>query len=625
MSTTIERTPPMVPSLILRYAWKRWAEATRRAGLPKQAAHLGILAFGLLAFGPLLAARTAPGLALLVALVGGRRVWRTRAGLDVRVGLHGSPRHLTALTALGVLVPLLLIGLGRPVLAALLALGAIEYLGRPPKGTPTASWWAHANIGKALVASRICSSPGKDSDGVVLLPKIGYRGKPVRIPDVGMQVTIRLPQGNVWTQAVSKHDTLASAMRLPIQRLHLEHNDEHDACDLTITVLDPQAKSTTVAVLPEQTVWADGVPIGPDRMGRPVVLQTVGAHTAFCAQTGAGKTRLAAYGLAHALLDPTVYLFVIDGKHDLEDYPVGHLCQSFVGGATHASARQVEEVFLTLERVSAHRGTQGREHAPILVIIDEWARIRSAANRHDPALAKRLDSLLIELAATVRSRGISIWVLAQRGTAEFIPTDLRANLAQRCVGQTYEEAEVRYILDRTPEVLPSRPGQFLFGSDRHTAALAQVPMFDDAAFAEVIKRATVLRQDMPLPPIEDAGVDLVKAAVPVPRSPLEVAVHEVLQDGPRSASDLFLDLPEWLRTTSVRTLGKALQMVDGVESGWSGSTRVWRRVTSVDALSDVGDTPQTEVTDIRDRLSHAQTPPQPDVTSVTSDLAVEDF
>lgn len=554
------RPPPLVPSVLIRMGIRRWYEqAISRGGFPSVLMQAGIFYLVLVNAGPFIFDSLSLALLFLLLGVGGRRVWRTYKGLDPAVGRFDSARQLACLTLFGFTVGTMLREVGWAWVACLLIVGIMEMLTRPPKGVSTAAWWSHERMARALISAKILSSPGRDSEGKELLPKLRFLGRP-QTSDIGVSQTYELPEGITWEQVMNKHAALASAMRLPIQRLHIEHDDDQPACAVTITVLNPLPTGMRAADIPESTVWEDGIPIGPDRLGQPVIMQTVGAHTLFVAQTGAGKTCLGRYGAAWGTLDPNLSIFMMDGKDDLDDWrPMQHLCEQFVGGATHASAKAAEQMLLRIERISAERGTEGRGHAPILVVIDEWKRIRDAAYRHDPSLAKRLDSLIVELAATVRSRNISMWVFAQRGTEGFIPTDLRANLTQRIVGMTYEVSEVRYVLDKTPAVLPAKRGQFLFGSDRMNATLAMVPHFDDEDFKRTISRAALLRRSVDRPVLE-------AVSTPSPLAPpdsLDWAVLDALSDGPLQASRLFLDLPERVRPSSPVALGKHLHKMQG--------------------------------------------------------------
>lgn len=631
------RGPVLLPSVLLWSGILRWWWWARSRGFGTVIVQLALFALFLINVGPWLFYHAITVVVALIFIVGARRTYRVAKGRDTGLGRFQAPRQLGALTLGGALVASLLRLLENgwtSLLGLLIGLLVLEFLATP--GVPrsvVAPWWSHERMAKALVAARILSSPGKDAEGFDLLPTLRYRGRPHETEAGGIEVTFDLPEGATWQQAVSKHAALASAMRLPVERLHLEHQEDDPACAISITVLPPQSKHARPAQFPDRTVWADGLELGPDRLGRSVPVRTVKAHSAFVGQTGSGKTCLGRWAASHALLDPTVRIFCIDGKDDLTDWrPMEPMCEMFVGGATRESIKRVKELLLVIERIGDERGrTSSQNHAPILVVIDEWHRIREAARRHDPALAKELDSLISELAATARSRNISIWLFTQRGTAEYIPTDLRANLIQRFVGMTYEESEVRYILDKLPEVLPSRTGQFLVGSDRMNATMATVPDFDDAAFVHVCAQALRLRRELPLPPLNLPGpttpeqyVTSTQVVTMEAAHTLEQAVFAALLDGPMLASELRQELPERLRPQTDESLGKTLgkmQRAGLVQRAQIGKNKGWENVRTTPRTPAV-DLPLAEVSGGSERANHAQIDPRTTTRRNHPELAV---
>lgn len=621
------RTPPMLPSVLVVAGATRWYQAARMRGwkaVGLQAALAVLLLFnaGGWLFGKLLLLTVA-----LLLLVGPRRIWRVRRGREPGLGYFDSAYKLFCLTMFGIIFSCLMYALDNgwaSFLGVLIGMLIVEFLATPGVGgDPVKPWWSHERMARTLVSARVLTSPGKDAEGEMLLPTLHYRGRPVKTEAGGIEVTYDLPEGATWSQVVSKHAALASAMRLPVERLHLEHDEDHPACAISITVLPPQSKGSRPAQLPERTVWADGLELGPDRLGRSVPVRTVGAHSVFVGQTGSGKTCLGRWGLAHALLDPTVRIFCIDGKDDLTDWrPMEPLCEMFVGGATRESIKAVKALLLNVEKLADERGRTGDKGSPIVVIIDEWHRIREAAKRHDKQLGLEIDSLLSELAATVRSRNISLWVFTQRGTAEYIPTDLRANLIQRFVGMTYEEAEVRYILDKLPEVLPSRTAQFLVGSDRMNATLATVPDFDDAAFMHVVSVATRLRRELPLPPLHLIAaepteyVTSTQVVTHTAAQNLEQAVRQILADGALLPHELHAALPARLQPPSVIAMGRQLGRLEregklcrpsiGRDKGWALLEVTHRGIPRAPAV----DLPETGTSGGSDTANYAQNDPR---------------
>ena len=244
--------------------------------------------------------------------------------------------------------------------------------------------------------------------------------------------------------------------------------------------------------------WLDPQPIGVDAFGTTHYLNTVGTHTAFIGITGSGKTSTARGFVLMGVLDPKVRVAIFDGKDDDSDWrPMADLCDlGYVAGSSSASIAAVERLLLQLEQVNNARaeGDHGVSE-PIIVVVDEWYRIRQAAKRHDPDAAKRIDSLMADLAATSRSRYIHIVFCFQRGTTAFMPGDLGANIGQRVQGRAATPNEIRYAIHSKPDITPSRVGEFLVSlDDGGTSELVVVPHLDDAACRVVCNRARRLRR-----------------------------------------------------------------------------------------------------------------------------------
>ena len=625
-TTTGYRSPPMVPSVVVVAGAKRWWEHVRMGGLRTIGVHLGFGAIVLLNAGGWLLRLTLLPLFLLILVVGLLRVRRVSKGREPGLGYFDSAYKLFLLTVFGLVFTSIMRTLDNgwaSLVGAIVGFLILEFLATPAAGSPMSkAWWSHERMAGALLSAKILTSPGRDMEGNELLPTLHFRGRPTPLENGGIEVTYDLPEGATWQSAVGKHEALASAMRLPVQRLHLGHDEDDPECALTVTVLPTMSRTMTPVEWPETTIWPEGVVIGPDRLAQPVTMRTVGAHALIVGMTGSGKTCLGRYGSSFALLDPEAYVVIIDGKDDLDDWrPLQPLAEAFIGGATHDTAKEVSKLLARLDALSDARGELGRGQRPVLVIIDEWMRIRSAAKRHDAGLAKQLDAQLIELAATCRSRNISLWLFAQRGTEGFIPPDLKANMTLRIVGQTYETAEARYVLDKTPEWLPGQFGQFLFGSDRTNVQLALVPKFDDDDFKAVVKQATKLRREYPLPPLfpadlPPAEVDTsVQVITTAPAATFEQAVVGILREGPLLPKELYAELPDRLRPASVIAMGKLLRKMQdsgglvrpsiGKDKGWALPGNIIRSTPRTAPV----DPPPAGSSGESDRSIHAQNDP----------------
>jgi hypothetical protein len=349
---------------------------------------------------------------------------------------------------------------------------------------------------------------------------------------------------------------LERVMGLKVGQLHVSHDDEHDAGAVTLTVTPPIRKDIVKAVLPLTWDYDQPLPVGRDRRARPHERPTWGRHAMFVGATGSGKTWAGRYEIAHAVLDPRISFYLIDGKGDAVDWePLHPLCKRYVLGASKASAEKAYAILQEIEQVSDSRSQLLGDADGIVVVVDEWYRLIGAAGRYDKALAGNMAALFSELLATARSRRIRFLTFWQRGTDSYIDTDMRGNMVQRFVGVTGDKADARYPLDAVPDELPKAPGQFNYKDSGSRPVLITMPALDRDAFATACAR----------------GLELRKAPLAAPADPLLAAVYEALAGEPLKASQVLSKLPAELRpegadpARQAQTLGYKLKKMPGVE------------------------------------------------------------
>ena len=547
------------------------------------------------------------GRGLLLALRGAARFVRHGHGSRGKVlrafGVIGLGLFVIGapLTSGGLAVRFLARVVGVPpwlLLAALVAAVALVVVAHRADGDDSRGWWTHARLVKAMTDAGVLPRPRADEPP----PRLHYRGQPVHDEHGGTAVAVALPAGRTFRDVLAKHEALAGALGVPAHRLAVtqQRDDPAGVVRLHVTSGSVRLQAEPAVASATRTDWRQPVVLGRDGQGRPVTFRTVGTHSALVGGTGSGKTWTGRLVVAHALLDPAVRVFAIVAKDDASDWrPMSPVCEAYVGGVGGDALERVEQVLLAVEQISEARTDAGRDVAPVVLVVEEWYRVRQAAARRDAALAKRLDSLMGELLATSRSRGVHVLALVQRGTVEYLPGDQKANLLQRLVGRTSSEAEVRYVLDEAPTALPSRSGEFLVSTDERTPALVQVDELTDTAWAALCARATALRASTPATAAEAASgqrspyarpatVSLQKAPrppAPEPvRDPLVAEVLAVLADGdPRgmSASVILERLPAYVAPPSAARLGRTLaRHPEAVQPGHvQGGGRVWRAVS----------------------------------------------
>jgi len=483
------------------------------------------------------------GLSLVWTCTAGPAPWRWTAR-----------RAQLATGALAVVGPLWLYtgAWGQLVGLALLAVKAFSYR---PAGAETGpewsterrivqDWKAAGLVGeKVEVWFRRPNGPlHEDENGIqtlTVIPMIGPR-RNGRVLNVGPE------------KVGAARADLERVMGLKVGQLHVSHDDEHDAGATTLTVTPPIRKDVVIAKLPERWNYDHDLPVGRDKRSRPHARPTWGRHAMFVGATGSGKTWAGRYEIAHAVLDPRISFYLIDGKGDAVDWePLHPLCSRVVLGASRAAAEKAYACLQEIERVSDSRSQLLDDADGIVVVVDEWYRLIGAAGRYDKALAGNMAALFSELLATARSRRIRFLTFWQRGTDSYIDTDMRGNMVQRFVGVTGDKADARYPLDAVPDELPKAPGQFNYKDSGSRPVLVTMPALDRDTFAEACRRGLELRKATPV-------------------NALEAAAYERLAE-PLKASELLARLPAGLRpegkdeAAQAQRLGYALKKMASVE------------------------------------------------------------
>jgi hypothetical protein len=303
--------------------------------------------------------------------------------------------------------------------------------------------------------------------------------------------------------------------------------------------------------------WLDPQPIGVDAFGTTHHLQTVGTHTAFYGKTQSGKTTAARGLVSLGVLDPRVDVVVLNGKPDEDMWlPMRDLCSGYVEGAT---SRTVVELRAELERLneindSRAGGDKGRSR-PMIVVVDELYRLRQAAKRAGKKTADEIDGLFADMASTCSGRHMHMVFCAQRGTVEFIPGDLGANLGQRVQGWAASPKEIGYAIHSRPDVEPGRQGEFLVSIDEGgTSELVSVPFLDHAGFREVCAAARRLRAA----PVVDLTKHHVEPDQPATWQELVAVILEESRE-PMTTTAIYEALPEGNRPTPhAETFGRLL-------------------------------------------------------------------
>jgi hypothetical protein len=495
------------------------------------------------------------------------------SSLLVFLALLGWPGHLWMLSAVATM------------------LGAWTIWRELPEGEPVANLWhSHANLVEAIFHPSVLG-PWREET----LPRLRYLGQPATDVDahgvvLGTWVKVALP-GLSWEALAGKQVALAARLGVNRRMLTISPGDRTDGENVVrIWVGIPSAAKLTIAPVAkaQRTDWRKPVRIGVDMRGRVVHFQTIDVHSVLVAKTRAGKTWLARVILGHALLDPSVDIYVINGKDKRDDWrPMAPACVRYAAVDDEESLSEAMDVLDEVRVLCQAR----KDHAtsdltPVVLLLEEWFSVRSVAQSVDNASLKALDQAAARLGSVASGYGVHIIGLAQRGTADYVPMGLKANMGQRLVGMVAESREVGWTIGFTPADLPNAQGEFLVQTDEDPAVLTQGDALDDAAWAELCERAVELRGAR----VSRGTVNLDKLPA-VPAVTLDGAVRELLADhGFLSSTELLGLLPAAVAPRTSAVLGKRLAEMFGVEQGYVGSRKGWRLAESAGGVAGGGTT-----------------------------------
>lgn len=479
------------------------------------------------------------------------------------------------------------------------------------------AWYAHDNLVADVFHPSVLGPWREDS-----LPRLRFLGPP-RTDEFGTAVMLALP-GISWEALAAKHANLAARLGVSRRLLVVSGGGRDDEGKpygenvARVWVGTPRKASSNPSPVAtaSRTNWRQPVRIGVDMRGHVVRFLTVDVHSVLVAKTRAGKTWLARIVVLHALRDPSVDLYVLNGKDKRDDWrPMAPACIRYVGVDDEDTLRQAFDVLDELhELCRARKDAHASNLTPVVVLLEEWFSIRSLARDiggrppkgedgegvRDTSLAA-LDSAAARLGSVASGYGVHIIGLAQRGTADYVAMGLKANMSQRLVGMVGDTREVQWTIGKVPGELPSIAGEFLAQQDEDEPTLMQVDAMDDAAWARGCAEAIALREaEGRLPhqrtcasPDANALADATtpEYVVEAPAVTLEGCARQLLAEhGHLSSSEMLGLLPAAVAPRTRELLGRRLGEMDGVEMGYVGSKRGWRLA---------GGAPPVEVVDHR--------------------------
>jgi DNA segregation ATPase FtsK/SpoIIIE-like protein len=200
--------------------------------------------------------------------------------------------------------------------------------------------------------------------------------------------------------------------------------------ELSIVRRDPfgvDALPSPMVDVPRTNGW-NPIPVGTDEHGRVVLLSLPENNLLVGGLPNAGKSVALSGVVAGFALDPTVDLWLFDGK--LVELAAWKSCaRCFVGPDIEAAISVLEELRVEMDaRYAELLAHQLRKVSPDLglplqvVVIDELALFVAGV---DKKLAARFSELLRDLVARGRAAGVIVIAATQKPSIDIVPSALR--------------------------------------------------------------------------------------------------------------------------------------------------------------------------------------------------------
>ena len=265
-------------------------------------------------------------------------------------------------------------------------------------------------------------------------------GRLRRVP-AGELAAIRVASGGSIEDLDARRERLAASIGLRELRVT---RDPADASRGTVTFVrrDPLAGTSSVpwphASAEALSLW-EPVPVGVDELGQVVSIELVERNLLLGGEPGAGKSAALSLVVASAALDPSVRLWLLDGK--LVELSAWAPCARRLAGPDVGEAiellreirEEMEQRYRDLLASGARKITPGDGLPLHLVACDELAFYLNAEDRKQrTAFAE----LLRDLVARGRAAGMIVCAATQKPAADVVPSALRDlfgfRLALRC-------------------------------------------------------------------------------------------------------------------------------------------------------------------------------------------------
>ncbi|MFJ6239781.1 FtsK/SpoIIIE domain-containing protein [Streptomyces griseus] len=264
------------------------------------------------------------------------------------------------------------------------------------------------------------------------------------------QATLDLPSGTPLKKALTAKTGVASALGVKVQQLHQAPGDREGRLQLRVSLHLPFSGKPDPGPLLDLNcinLWR-AIPMGVNLRGQEVSTSWVERSGLFGGEPGAGKSAAANDLLLAAALDPTVALYLCDGKAGADITPFEPIATMH---DTDGDPERLLQVLRHIWEVEVpRRRALAKEHGSrkltaamaakdprvnlAVLLVDEWSSYGAAADRRVREEMERLLRLIVQQG---RALGIITLCATQKPDADSVPSGIRDILsirwAMRCL------------------------------------------------------------------------------------------------------------------------------------------------------------------------------------------------
>ena len=341
------------------------------------------------------------------------------------------------------------------------------------------------------------------------------------------QVVFNLPSGIPAKKALGARDGIANGFGVSAQQIHQVRGDREDRIHLRVSLKLPFSTKPGKGPLLEiervnlwRPIW-----MGVNLRSEEVLTSWVERSGLFGGEPGSGKSAAANDLLLAAALDPTVRMYLADGKAGADITPFEPIATMYDTDGDPERLLEILEHIWTVE--IPQRRALAKEHGSrklteamaavdprvcqAVLLVDEWSSYGAAADRKTREEMERLLRLVVQ-----QGRALAFITLAatQKPDSDSVPTGIRDILsirwAMRCLtpqasdtilGQGYASAG-----HSAQDILKSQRGVGIYmDGEGAEPELVRGHYYDDDEVALLLDRAYALRSEagtLPVGPIE---------------------------------------------------------------------------------------------------------------------------